>query len=45
LVDTVGNIFNRLVIFDGGLIHSASDYFGWDIASSRLFHMFFFNAE
>jgi hypothetical protein len=45
LVDSVGNIFNRLVIFDGGLIHAASDYFGWDIASSRLFHMFFFNAE
>lgn len=43
LVDSVGNIFNRLVIFDGGLIHSASEYFGWDIASSRLFHMYFFN--
>lgn len=43
-VDQVGNIFNRLVIFDGGLIHSASDYFGWDIHSSRLFHIFFFNS-
>jgi hypothetical protein len=43
LVDTVGNVYNRLVIFDGGLIHAASDYFGWDIASSRLFHMYFFN--
>lgn len=43
LIDTVGNIFNRIVIFDGGLIHSASDYFGWDINSSRLFHIFFFN--
>lgn len=43
MVDTVGNIYNRLVIFDGGLIHAASEYFGWDIASSRLFHMFFFN--
>jgi hypothetical protein len=42
-VDTVGNIFNRLVIFDGGLIHSASEYFGWDLHSSRLFHIFFFN--
>ena len=42
LVDTVGNLYNRLVIFDGGLIHAASDYFGWDIASSRLFHMYFF---
>lgn len=42
-VDNIGNIFNRLVIFDGGLIHSASDYFGWDINTSRLFHIFFFN--
>jgi hypothetical protein len=43
LVDTIGNVFNRLVIFDGGLIHSASEYFGSDIPSGRLFHMFFFN--
>lgn len=43
LVDTVGNIFNRLVVFDGGLIHSGMNYFGWDIESSRLFHIFFFN--
>jgi len=45
LVDTVGNVFNRLVIFDGALIHSAAGYFGWDIPSSRLFHMFFFNTK
>jgi hypothetical protein len=45
LVDTVGNVFNRLVIFDGGLIHSAAGYFGWDIPSSRLFQMFFFDAK
>jgi len=43
MVDTVGNVFNRLVIFDGGLIHAASEYFGWDIPSSRLFHMYFFS--
>lgn len=43
-IDTVGNVFNRLVIFDGGLIHAASEYFGWDIPSSRLFHMYFFNS-
>lgn len=43
MVDTVGNIYNRLVIFDGGLIHAASEYFGWDIPTSRLFHMYFFN--
>jgi hypothetical protein len=44
-VDKIGNVYNRLVIFDGGLIHSASEYFGWDIHSSRLFHMFFFDTE
>jgi hypothetical protein len=42
-VDTVGNVFNRLVIFDGNLIHSGHDYFGWDINSSRLFQIFFFD--
>jgi hypothetical protein len=41
-VDTVGNVFNRLVIFDGRLIHSGNDYFGWDMESSRLFQIFFF---
>lgn len=45
LIDTIGNVFNRLVIFDGGLIHAASEYFGWDISSGRLFHMFFFDVE
>jgi len=45
MVDTVGNVYNRAVIFDGGLIHSGVNYFGWDIASSRLFHIFFFDTE
>ena len=44
LVDTVGNVFNRLVIWDAGLIHSASEYCGWDINSSRLFQIFFFDS-
>lgn len=42
-MDTVGNAYNRLVIFDGGLIHSGNDYFGWDFQSSRLFQIFFFS--
>jgi hypothetical protein len=42
-VDTVGNVFNRLVIFDGKLLHSGHDYFGWDIPSSRFFQIFFFD--
>lgn len=43
LVDTIGNVFNRLVIFNGKCIHAASQYFGKDVADSRLFHMFFFD--
>jgi hypothetical protein len=41
--DTVGNVFNRLVIFDGGLIHSGNDYFGHSRETGRLFQIFFFN--
>lgn len=44
-VDSFGNIFNRLVIFDGGLIHAASEYFGSELDDCRLWHMFFFDAE
>ena len=43
LVDTVGNVFNRLVIFNGKCIHAASQYFGQTVEDSRLFHMFFFD--
>jgi len=45
LVDNFGNVFNRLVIFDGGCIHSASEYFGDSLENCRLWHMFFFDAE
>jgi hypothetical protein len=43
-VDVAGNVFNRLVIFDGSCIHSASEYFGQDMEDGRLWHMFFFDA-
>jgi hypothetical protein len=42
-VDVIGNVFNRLVIFDAGLIHAASEYFGHDKESGRLWQMFFFD--
>ncbi len=42
-VDVIGNVFNRLVIFDAGCIHSASEYFGFNQQNSRLWHMFFFD--
>jgi len=43
LVDVIGNVFNRLVIFNGKCIHAASEYFGQTVEDSRLFHMFFFD--
>lgn len=45
LVDTVGNVYNRLVLWDARLIHSAAQYFGTDKDNSRLFHLFFFDVE
>jgi len=44
-VDIVGNVYNRLVIYDGGLIHAAYQYFGDNLDNCRLWHMFFFDAE
>ena len=43
LVDTAGNVFNRLVLFDAKCIHSANEYFGTTLTNSRLFHLFFFD--
>lgn len=45
LIDTVGNVYNRLVLWDARLIHSASQYFGQNKEDSRLFHLFFFDVE
>jgi hypothetical protein len=44
-VDVVGNIYNRLVLFDAHLIHAAPLYFGTDINNGRLFQLFFFDLE
>ncbi len=43
LVDTVGNVYNRLVIFNAQFIHSAGEYFGTDQHNGRLFQIFFFD--
>ena len=43
LVDTAGNIFNRIILFDARCIHAANEYFGQTIEDSRLFHLFFFD--
>lgn len=44
-VDEVGNIFNRLVIWDAQLIHAAPVYFGHNVDTARLTQVFFFNTE
>lgn len=44
-VDVMGNVYNRLVIFDASCIHSASEYFGTVMENSRLWQMFFFDTE
>jgi glycosyltransferase involved in cell wall biosynthesis len=40
---SVGNVYNRLIIMDSRLIHSAGPYFGKDHQSGRLTHLFFFD--
>ena len=45
VVDTVGNVFNRLVLFNSKRYHMSMDYFGIDKTDSRLFQLFFFSTE
>jgi len=43
-VDKIGNVYNRLVLFNGRLNHAPSCYFGTELSNARLFWMFFFDA-
>lgn len=43
LVDTVGNIYNRCVLFRGKRSHISDMYFGKNLNDGRLFQTFFFN--
>jgi hypothetical protein len=45
LVDRIGCIYNRLVIWDAQLIHSASSYEGMSVLNPRLVQLFFFSVE
>jgi hypothetical protein len=45
LIDEIGNVYNRLLLFDAKNIHSASEYFGCNLENGRLFQMFFFDLE
>ncbi len=43
-VDRVGNVYNRLVLWNGQMAHAASCYFGSTPEDSRLFMIFFFDS-
>jgi len=45
LVDVVGNVYNRLILFDAHMIHAAASYFGDSKENGRLFQLFFFDLE
>lgn len=45
MVDMVGNIFNRLILFNANNYHMSLDYFGDSKENSRLFQLFFFSTE
>jgi hypothetical protein len=45
VVDVIGNVYNRLIIFDSQQIHSASTYFGNNLNNGRLFQLFFFDLD
>jgi len=45
LVDQVGNVFNRLVLFNANNFHMSMDYFGDRSTNGRLFQVFFFSTE
>jgi len=45
LVDRVGNVFNRLILFHAHNYHMSMDYFGDKKENGRLFQVFFFSTE
>jgi hypothetical protein len=45
LVDRIGNVYNRLILYRGDLFHVSMDYFGSSKYDGRLFQLFFFNAQ
>jgi hypothetical protein len=45
MVDRVGNVFNRLIMYRADNYHVSLDYFGKDMYDGRLFQVFFFNTE
>ena len=45
LVDRIGNIYNRLVLYRGDHFHISLDYFGQDMNDGRLIQTLFFDTE
>jgi hypothetical protein len=45
LVDRIGNVYNRLILYRSDIYHTSLDYFGKDIQDGRLFQVFFLNTE
>lgn len=45
MVDRIGNVYNRMVLYRGDLFHVSLDYFGTNKEDGRLFQVFFFNTE
>jgi hypothetical protein len=45
VIDIIGNVFNRLVLYRSSQCHGANNYFGTDINDGRLIQIFFFSTE
>ena len=45
MVDNVGNVFNRLILFNSNRFHMSQDYFGDSKENGRLFQVFFFSTD
>jgi hypothetical protein len=45
LVDRIGNLYNRLILYRADIYHTSLDYFGNSLENGRLFQVFFLNTE
>jgi tetratricopeptide (TPR) repeat protein len=44
-IDDIGNVYNRLILWNGRHLHTAGSYFGESIQNSRLYQVFFFSEK
>jgi hypothetical protein len=45
MIDRIGNVYNRLVLYRSDIYHTSLDYFGSDMYNGRLFQLFFLTTE